>query len=373
MSGPVLYHAGDFPPRSIDWERLLPLIGPATEAVARYDGLLRGLPNAAVLLTPLSTQEAVMSSRIEGTQATMGEVLEFEADAEGSEFPEEKRNDIEEIANYRRAMRFAELRMQDLPLCQRLMKEVHSVLLEGVRGSNKAPGEYRRVPNWIGPDGCAIEEARYVPIDAAGLPGAMDEWENYLHAEAPDRLVQLGILHAEFEAIHPFLDGNGRLGRILIPLFLARRGLLTAPMLYISAYFERHRDEYYERLLSISRDRDWVPWLEFFLRSVREQAEENQEKADAIRQLYDQTSRRIGEITRSHFAVPATDFLFARPVFRAPDFYRAEGMTQSSGRRILGLLQDAGFFRIVRQGRGRRPTVLAYRELLNLAEGRNVF
>lgn len=373
MSGTVLYHVGDFPPRTIDWERILPLIGPANAAVARYDGLLQGLPNAAILLTPLATQEAIMSSRIEGTQATMGEVFEFEADAEGAAFPEQKRNDIEEIRNYRLAMAFAHRRLAEIPLCQRLMKEVHSVLLNGVRGSSKSPGEYRRVPNWIGPDGCAIEDARYVPINAADLPAAMSAWEKYMHEDALDKLVQLGVLHAEFEALHPFLDGNGRLGRILIPLFLARRGLLSAPMLYISAYFERHRDEYYERLLSISRDRDWTPWLEFFLHSVREQAEENQAKASAIRQLYDETSHRISEITRSQYSVKATDYLFTRPVFRAPDFYKAEGITESSGRRILSLLQEEGFFRVIRPGRGKRATVLAYRELLNLAEGRDAF
>ena len=373
MSEPVQYHAGGFPPRDFRWEDLIPLIGPANAAIARYDGLLRALPNAGVLLSPLMTQEAVLSSRIEGTQATMGEVLEFEAEDDAAELPEAKRNDIEEVLNYRKAMHHAEAMLRTLPLCQRVVKEAHAVLLEGVRGHDKAPGEYRRVPNWIGPRGRPIEEARYVPISADQLPDAMSAWEKYLHGDAPDRLVQLAVLHAEFEALHPFLDGNGRLGRMLVPLFLAEHGLLSAPMFYISAFFERNRDEYYERLLSISRDRDWTPWAAFFLRSVTEQAAENQHRAEAIRQLYDDTARRIAEISHSQFAVQATEFLFQRPIFKASDFYRDPSMTPASGRRILTLLQEQGFFVLVRPASGRRSAVFAYRELLNIAEGRDVF
>jgi Fic family protein len=270
-------------------------------------------------------------------------------------------------------MNQAEEMLRNLPLCQRVVKQAHAVLLEGVRGYDKAPGEYRRIQNWIGPQGCPIEEARYIPISADQLPDGMSAWEKYLHGDAPDRLVQLAVLHAEFEALHPFLDGNGRLGRMLVPLFLAQQGLLSAPMFYISAFFERNRDEYYDRLLSISRDRDWTPWVAFFLRSVTEQAAENQQRAEAIRQLYDETARRIAEISHSQFAVQATEFLFKRPIFKASDFYRDPSMTPASGRRILTLLQEQGFFSVVRPASGRRSAVLAYRELLNIAEGRDVF
>jgi Fic family protein len=371
--GPVHYHIGGFPPDEFRWNDLISLIGPANASIARYDGLLKALPNSGVLLSPLMTQEAVLSSRIEGTEATMGEVLEFEAEDDSPDLPEAKRNDIEEILNYRKAMRRAEEMLQTVPLCQRVIKEAHAILLEGVRGHDKAPGEYRRVPNWIGPKGCSIEEARYVPISADKLLDAMSAWEKYMHGDVPDRLVQLAILHAEFEALHPFLDGNGRLGRMLVPLFLAQHELLSAPMFYISAFFERNRDEYYERLLSISRDRDWTPWVAFFLRSVTEQAAENQQRAEDIRQLYDDTARRISEISHSQYALQATEFLFRRPIFKGSDFYKDPGMTPASGRRILGLLEELGFFRVVRAASGRRSAVFAYRELLNIAEGRNLF
>jgi len=373
MTQPVRYHTGGFPPGVLDWPQLIPLIGPASAAVARYDGLLSALPNAAVLLSPLMTQEAVLSSRIEGTQATMGEVLEFEAEKEQTGVSEEKRGDIEEILNYRKAMRRAEELLKDLPLCQRVVKEAHTVLLDGVRGHNKSPGEYRRIPNWIGPPGCKIEEARYVPIGADALPEAMGQWEKYIHADTPDRLVQLGILHAEFEALHPFLDGNGRLGRMLVPLFMAKHGLLRAPMFYISAFFERNRDEYYERLLAVSRDGNWTGWVAFFLKSVIEQASENQRKAQAIGDLYDRTIRQIAELTHSRYAVHAAEFLFCRPIFKASDFYRAPALTPASGRRILNLLEKKDFFLEVRPSSGRRAATLAFKQLLNLAEGREVF
>jgi Fic family protein len=212
---PVPYHTGRFPPADLDWPRLISLIGPASAAVARYDGMLAAVPNPDVLLSPLTTQEAVLSSRIEGTQATMGEVLEFEAGQEAAS--PERGEDIHEVLNYRAAMREAERLLAKLPISQRVIRGMHGVLLAGVRGQNKSPGEYRRIPNWIGPPGCTPESARFLPIAADKLPDAMSAWERYAHDDAPDRLAQLAILHAEFEALHPFLDGNGRLGRMLVP------------------------------------------------------------------------------------------------------------------------------------------------------------
>lgn len=249
MTGPVHYRLSEFPPAAIEWDRLIHLLGPASAAIARYDGTLSAIPNADVLLSPLTTQEAVLSSRIEGTQATMGEVLEFEAGEPPDNLTEERRHDIHEVINYRKAMRRAEEMLKELPLSTRVILEAHRVLLEGVRGQGKAPGELRKIPNWIGPPGCSIEQARFVPIAANELPESISRWEKYLHADEKDTLVQLAIAHAEFEALHPFLDGNGRLGRMLLPLFLWQRKLIHRPMFYASAYFEAHRDEYYERLL----------------------------------------------------------------------------------------------------------------------------
>lgn len=376
MTEPVRYHSGEFPPKGLDWLQLIPLIGPANAAIARYDGVLSSIPNAAVLLSPLTTREAVLSSRIEGTQATMTEVLEFEADENGiDDSIRVKRGDIKEVINYRRAMHQALELLEALPLSQRIVKEAHRVLLEDVRGRNRDPGEYRRVQNWIGPEGCSQEDAYYIPIASDQLPEGMGRWEKYIHDKeaCPDNLVRLALLHLEFEALHPFLDGNGRLGRMFIPLYLFQSGVLTKPMFYISAFFERDRDTYYERLRAVSRDGAWTEWCAYFMEAIHSQANENLNKAQAIRQLYDETTRRIVEITHSQYAMHAAEFLFKSPIFKASDFYNQPGITPASGRRMLNLLQQKGFFREIRPASGRRSAILAYRELLNTAEGREVF
>ncbi len=367
---PVHYHLGRFPPAALDWPRLIPLLGPAAAAVARYDGMLAAVPNPDLLLSPLTTQEAVLSSRIEGTQATMGEVLEFEAGREA--VSPQRREDIREVLNYRAAMREAERLLATLPLSQRVIRAAHGVLLAGVRGENKAPGEYRRIPNWIGPPNCAIEMARFVPIGADKLPDAMSAWERYAHDDAPDRLVQLAILHAEFEALHPFLDGNGRLGRMFVPLFLWQIGLIRRPMFYVSAYFEARRDAYYDGLLAVSRDDDWTGWCRFFLEAVRAQAEDNLAKAQGILALYEEMKRRVPEMTRSQYAIRALDWIFARPIFRTSDFVVSAGIPAPTAKRFLGVLQSGDVLRVLAAGSGRRAAVLVFPALLNIAEGREV-
>lgn len=369
----VLYHLGKFPPAELDWPQLIPLLGPTSAAVARYDGTLAAIPNAAVLLSPLTTQEAVLSSRIEGTQATMGEVLEFEAEGDTPGLSDERRADIHEVLNYRVAMRLAEKMLADLPLSQRVIREAHKELLSGVRGQGKSPGEYRRIPNWIGPAGCTIEQARFVPISAEKLPDAMSAWERYVHEDAADRLVQLALLHAEFEALHPFLDGNGRLGRMLVPLFMWQTGLIQRPMFYVSAFLESHRDEYYERLLAVSRDGDWTGWCKFFLLALKTQAEENQRKAAAILAMYERMKREVADLTRSQYAIHALDWIFGRPIFKSSDFVASAGIPEPTAKRILPAMREARVLRVLVEASGRRAAMLCFPALLNIAEGREVF
>lgn len=369
--GAVKYHEGRFPPSELDWPKLLPLIGPASAAVARYEGVLHGIPNSQVLLSPLTTQEAVLSSKIEGTQATIGEVLEFEAEEESA--TGEKRNDIQEVLNYRAAMRHAVSSLERLPLSQRVVRDAHEVLMQGVRGENKSPGQYRRIPNWIGPAGCSVDTAHFVPPSAERVPDLMAGWERYLHGDAPDRLVQLAILHAEFEAIHPFLDGNGRIGRLIVPLFLVNAELLTSPDFYVSAYLEARREEYYERLLAISRDNDWSGWCVFFLTALTEQARDNESKAKAILELYKQKKEWITELTHSQYAIRALDWFFSRPIFKTSDFVRSAQIPTPTANRIVRLARDGGLLRELRPSSGRRPAILMFSDLLNIAEGRSVF
>ena len=372
MPQPIQYHYGKFPPKNLDWSRLIHLIGPANAALARYDGKLSAIPNAGVLLSPLTTQEAVLSSKIEGTQATMGEVLEYEAAGDTDKLPSERKADINEILNYRRAMWDAVELLKDLPLCQRVIKAAHNSLLQGVRGQGKQPGEYRAIPNWIGPPGCPIEEARFVPVSADKLQEAMGLWETYIHDEAPDRLVQLAILHAEFEALHPFLDGNGRLGRMCVPLFMFNKGLINLPTFYISAFFEANRDEYYDKLLAVSRDDDWTGWCVFFLRAVTSQAKENLDKANQILKLYEDKKEKVVEVTHSQHAIHALDFIFSHPIFVASHFTGNGVIPKPTAIRILTILRNNDIITTLREASGRRPASYIFPELINIAEGTQI-
>ncbi len=368
---PVNYHLGKFPPGALNWERLIPLIGPANAGLARYDGLLTAIPNAQVLLAPLTTQEAVLSSKIEGTIVTMAEVLEVEAGVQSAALTEPKRQDVEEVLNYRSAMRACVAALEDRSLSQQLLRSAHGLLLRGVRGRDKMPGSYRTIQNWIGPSGCAVEQASFVPIGPEYVGIGMDSWEKYLNSTTElDVLVQLAVLHVEFEAIHPFLDGNGRLGRMLIPLFLYQRKMLSSPDFYISGYLETNGDEYRERLRIVSEQNDWTGWCEFFLKGIREQAAENERRARAILDLYERIKLRAVEITHSQHAIRAVDFLFRTPIFSGPVFTNASGIPRPTAGRILTRLRQDRIVRPIIQGRGRRPGVFAFRELIDVAEGR---
>ncbi|MFN3076982.1 MAG: Fic family protein [Alphaproteobacteria bacterium] len=370
---PVFYHDGGFPPTGLDWSRLIPLIGPAHGAIAGYEGVLHGVPNPNILLSPLTTQEAVLSSRIEGTQATLGEVLEAEAEDQPLDEATPKKADIHEVLNYRKALLNAAHLLETLPLSQRLIKQTHEVLMQGERGRNKAPGEYRRIPNWIGPEGCTIERARFVPCGADRLPQAMETWERYLYEPAPDLLVQLAIVHAEFEAIHPFLDGNGRLGRLIVPLFLHGKGLLARPNFYLSEYLETHRQDYYDHLLAVSRDGAWTDWCAFFLTALIEQATVNQAKAQKILDLYNERKDWMARTTHSQHAIRALDWFFTRPIFRTSDFVAKAGIPRPTAGRILRVTREAGLLKEIRPASGRRAAVLEFTELLDITEGREAF
>ncbi len=369
----VHYHVGKFPPVGLNLEVLFPLIGPANAAVARYEGVLAGIPNPNVLLSPLTSREAVLSSKIEGTQVTLGEVLEFEAQGDLLDESTPRKADAREVLNYRAALNEATRLMAELPLSQRLLKATHQVLMDGVRGRNKDPGEYRRIPNWIGPAGCNIDQARFVPPGADEIADRMAAWESFVNEDAPDRLVQLAIAHAEFESIHPFLDGNGRLGRLIIPLFLFNHKLLSRPNFYLSEYLEANRDEYYDRLLAVSRDGDWTGWVVFFLNGVIAQADVNIRKAQSILRLHEQKRNWVVEVTHSQYAVRALDWIFQRPIFRTPDFIQSAQIPGPTARTLVRAFRDNGMLTEVVASSGRASAVYAFSELLNIAEGRDAF
>ena len=241
--------------------------------------------------------------------------------------------------------------------------------MSGVRGSSKAPGEYRRIQNWIGAPACTEETARFVPIAPQLLPDAMSDLEKYIHSDAPDRLVQLAVIHAEFESLHPFLDGNGRLGRMIIPLFLVEKKLLSSPNFFVSAYFEQDRPAYYDALLSVSATGDWTPWCRYFLTALTAQAQENETRARSILELYRTMKSRIADLTHSQHAIRTLDFLFQFPTFTGPTFERRSAIPVPTARRILRVLRDQGILQTLREASGRTPSLFSFPQLLRCAEG----
>ena len=359
-------------PIKLDWEPLIPLIGKANRALAQYDGVLFGLPNSDILLSPLTTQEAVLSSRIEGTQATLGEVLKFEAGEEPKE--ESKRQDIQEIINYRRALAAAVQELKTRPFNLNLLLRLHSVLLDSVRGRSKARGQFRKTQNWIGPPGSTLEDAQFVPPRPELLPDFLDNWEKYYHLDRPDPLVQLAVIHAQFEILHPFLDGNGRIGRLIVPILLFEKEILTRPMFYLSSYLEMHRSEYIQKLRAIGTASDsWNGWVGFFLDALIHQAHENATKSKQILSLYATLKQKVILLTHSQFGVPLLDRLFERPIFQSSALGGKPHMpSKPMIMNLLAKLKEAGILKVVREGSGRRPQVLALAELVNLCEGRDV-
>ena len=365
------YHLGKFPPRNLDWARLVPAIGRAHSAVAAYGAMLESMPNTNVLISPLATQEAVYSNRIEGTQTTLTQVLTFQADENHPTDDPVKRIDASEVINYRIALDTATRQLEQIPLSLRLVRDTHRILMRGVRGQDKAPGEYRRIPNsvWIGPPGSTIENADFVPCPVEHLPGTLDTWERFIHSDEPDPLVQLAIVHAEFESIHPFLDGNGRIGRLIVPIYMVSKDILEAPHFYISGFLDQHRDEYYERLQAVSREEDWTGWSEFFLTAITEQANVNLSRARSILALYNELKEWVVDETRSQYGVRALDWIFSKPIFRSSDFVGNSGIPAPTASRILRVLRDSDMLSVLSEARGRRPALLAFIRLLRLAEG----
>ncbi len=359
----------DLPPTGLDYARLIGLVGQANAAIARYDGMLQSVVNPAILLSPLTTNEAVLSSKIEGTQATLDEVLEHEA---GQSYDEEKTKDIQEIVNYRLALTLAGETLEKQPLTLSLLQHVHGILLNSVRGQNKSPGEFRKDQNWIGPVGCKQEGATYVPPGPLQLLDHLQAWEAYTQSDDVDYLIQVAVVHAQFEIIHPFKDGNGRIGRLLIPLFLHQKQLLGTPTFYLSEYLEQHRQTYYDLLLGISQRGEWNAWIEFFLTAVVEQAKRNTEKVRQTLELYEEMKAEIAEATHSQHAIHLLDAIFDRPVFQTSDIVKQTKLPKQTVMPLLLKLKNVGTLTTIREASGRRPAILAFPKLLTITEGKKL-
>lgn len=363
----VHYHYGEFPPKSLDYSKITEKAVSASAALARYDGLLSLLDNSSLLLSPMVTREAVLSSKIEGTQATVEDVLEYDAGIKVSDAI--KSQDIQEVVNYRLSMLFAEQLIGDKKIITgRVVRSMHAELMDGVRGAYKSPGIFRTEQNWVGERGSTVETAKYVPVSPDKLLNGIAEWEKYVNNSKSVPLIKAAIAHAEFESLHPFLDGNGRVGRMLIPLMLWNDGIMCEPNFYISSYFESHRDDYQDRLLAVSKFGDWTGWCTFFLGAVEDQANENRTKVQRVFKLHNNLINSIHKVINSKDAIPVVNALFASPVFTLNSISDAAEIDKASVRRIISAFLKSEIVKILKESSGRAPTIYYFPALMAITE-----
>ena len=338
------------PPDIVWGEELVAALSGADRALGELAGLGRTLPDPSLLVRPFARREAVLSSRIEGTQASLSDLYVYEATQLALFQPP---LDVREVHNYVNALEYGLQRLDTLPVSLRLMRETHARLLEGVRGEHNTPGEFRKSQNWIGPPGSTLEQALFVPPSYEDMLEALVDLERYLHAPTIlPPLVRLGLIHYQFEAIHPFLDGNGRIGRLLIALLLGAWGLMPRPLLYMSAYFEANREAYYDLLLRVSRQGAWDEWLLFFLRGVDSQARDGLHRAERLATLRERYRQQMQSERTAARLLRAVDLLFARPALTVRDVESALGVGFATARRYVRRLEESGILREI-TGRSR--------------------
>lgn len=334
------YHAfvpHSLPPK-LEWDNAV------VNSLSRADFLLgklaregSKLPNPHLLMRPFIMREAVLSSKIEGTQATLGEILAADAGAHVKQNPD----DLQEVQNYITALDYGLGRLKKLPLSLRLMTEIHGQLMQGVRGSHATPGEFRRSQNWIGSAGCTLNTAKFVPPPPDHLMDCLGALENFLHDRSLPPLIHIALCHYQFEAIHPFLDGNGRVGRLLIMLLLIEQQMLPSPLLYLSAFFEATRDEYYKQLYNVSSKGTWHEWLIYFLNGVALQSEDVLSRAERINELLNQWKIEVASGS-SQVPVDLVEHLAVNPYFTTTKIAEDLGVAYSTAQRGVLKLEAAG-------------------------------
>lgn len=343
---------------------MLALLSAADRALARLDGISYILPDADIFVVMYSMKEAVLSSQIEGTQSSLIDVLEFEAGRK----QRQNADDVKEVTNYVDAMKFGLERLETFPLSSRLIRDIHSVLMDGTRGGHLAPGEFRSTQNWIGPPGASLAEARFVPPPADQVATMIGALENFIHAEdSLPPLIKCALIHYQFETIHPFLDGNGRVGRLLITFFLCWLDILERPLLYLSYYLKRQRNEYYELLSAVREKDDYEEWIRFFLTGVIEVSKQATTTARQIFELQERDTKRTlsAGITSPHI-VSLLRILFKEPVISIPRVRDQLGVTYQTASNLVSRLAELG---ILKELTGSpRYRLYSYEEYLRIIE-----
>jgi Fic family protein len=360
LGGYYAYVPPKLPPKiGITWA-LASKLSEADRAVSQLAGIARTLPNPHLLIDPFMRREAVLSSRIEGTQASLSDLFAYEASHTNQSLANRPhRSDVQEVHNYVMALDYGLTRLNELPISSRLICEMHERLMQGVRGESATPGQFRSSQNWIGPPNCLLKEATYVPPPVDEMHRSFSDLERFLNGtvELPP-LVVIAIAHYQFEAIHPFLDGNGRIGRLLLVLLLCTRGVLPAPLLYLSAYFEQNRTSYYDGLLSVSQKDDWVSWITFFLKAVTTQSNDAVLRSNRLVDLQGTYRARLLASRASSTLLRLIDHLFTYPAITLGSSARFLECTPRTAQQNIDKLLENGILNEV-TGRQRNRIFMA--------------
>lgn len=352
------------PPVNIDMS-LWQLLSDADRALGRLDGVTETLPNPDLFIAMYVRKEAVLSSQIEGTQASLVDLLEYEVKKVSSGLP----HDVGEVVNYVNAINYGLIRLRELPFSLRLIREIHAELLRGVRGAERSPGEFRTSQNWIGPPGCTLSRSSFIPPPPDEMKQCLGDLERFIRDNTPmPALLKLGLIHAQFETIHPFLDGNGRIGRLLITHLLCQQGILQRPLLYLSYYFKLNRTEYYERLMLTRTKGDWEGWLQFFLKGIYEvsrQATDTARKIIALREHHRQIINDRNDRFPSAFnALKLLDRLYDAPIITVKAVQEMTGLSKPSANVLVANFERAGLLSQINPGR--RNRIFGYAHYLDL-------
>jgi len=362
----INYHYDQFPPNRLDYEKLIVPLSKAAESIARYDQMLKNMHNSEILLAPLRNQEAVISSRMEGTISTMDEILKYEAEqGEDFDISQNYRLEVVETYLYQRALKSAQKAIEDgQPVSQFLIKAAHQILLSFGRGAAKSPGQYKNEQNYLADN--TKRNILFIPISPEKLQEGLDKLFEYIVEDRNQILIKTAVSHLEFEALHPFKDGNGRIGRMLITLMLWSSGVISAPHFYISRYLEDNKVLYIDTMRSVSNNGDWTSWCIFFLEALEKQSMNNLDIAEKIQKLYEEMKQVFNDLLASKWSVNALDFLFKYPVFRNNRFTNYSGMPNSTAARFTRILLREGLIVSIQEASGRRPAIYRFEPLMKL-------
>lgn len=366
----VSYHYGQFPPTELRFAELLDPVSACAAAISRYDQMLAAMHNSEILLAPLLNQEAIISSRMEGTISTLDEVLRLEAaeepngDADNGAFLQARSETVETFL-YTRALQRTQRQIETgAPLSEHLIRSAHAILLSFGRGATKSPGAYKTEQNYIGEN--RRKPVSFVPISPTALPQGMNALMRFIREDKLNRLLKAAIAHVEFEALHPFKDGNGRIGRMLITLMLWTSGVIRQPHFYVSAFFEQNRDDYIEMMRRVSSHGEWTEWCIFFLEGLRQQSDHNVSVANRIFRLYDDMKVRFRKELKSEWSIEALDFMFANPSFKNSRFTSHDRIPSHVAANMARKLREVGILSQIVPGSGRRPAIYGFAPLIQI-------